>query len=101
LKFHRNLKLFNLSESFIRKLLFLNLLLFFLKNSFEKDQLSKYFFSNLYSNLCKLACKGVGPKGVLFSKDCISRNQVERYFQTLFFIKDYFPFSKDLSSNPI
>jgi hypothetical protein len=50
---------------------------FILEDPFEKrNQLSKYFFSILYSNLCKFACKGVDPKGILFSEDTslISRN---------------------------
>jgi hypothetical protein len=35
-------------------------------------------FSILYSNLCKLACKGVNHKCVLFSKDCILKTKFER-----------------------
>jgi hypothetical protein len=59
--------------------------------------ISKYkiLFSILYSNLCKLACKGVNHKGVLFSKDCILKTKFERYFQTSFY-KELFTISKDL-----
>jgi hypothetical protein len=46
----------------------------FWKNFFEKDQISKYYFPVLYSNLCKLACKGVNHKCVLFSKVGILKN---------------------------
>jgi hypothetical protein len=53
----------------------LNPLFIFLKNFFEKEQISKYyFFPVLYSNLCKLACKGVNHKCVLFSKIGILKN---------------------------
>jgi hypothetical protein len=77
LKIHRDLKLLSLFESFNRKCFKLSTM--FLKTPFwEKNQLSKYFFSNLYSNLCKFACKGVNPKGILFSEDCISRTKFER-----------------------
>jgi hypothetical protein len=57
---------------------YLKLSIIFLKNFFEKDQVSKYYFLILYSNLCKLACKGMNHKCVLFSKDCISKTKFER-----------------------
>jgi hypothetical protein len=35
---------------------YIKLSIIFLKNFFEKDQVSKYYFPFFYSNLCKLAC---------------------------------------------
>jgi hypothetical protein len=78
---------------------YFKLLLFFLKNFFEKDQVPKYYFPLLYSNLCKLACKGVNLKCVLFSKDCILKTEFERWFQTLFY-KALFLISKDFIFKP-
>jgi hypothetical protein len=74
---------------------FKKLSIIFLKNFFEKYQLSNYYFPSFIQNLCKLACKGVNHKGILFSKDCILKTKFERYFQTSFY-KDLFPTSKDL-----
>jgi hypothetical protein len=52
----------------------------------RKESIIKILLSNLYSNLCKFACKGVNPKGIKFSEDFLSRKtKFERYFQTLFY----------------
>jgi hypothetical protein len=77
LKIHRDLKLFESIWKLYLKTI-LNFPLFFLKNFFEKDQVSKYYFPFFYSNLCKLACKGENHKCVLFSKDCILKTKFER-----------------------
>jgi hypothetical protein len=58
LEIHRDLKLLSLFERFIRKLFFLKKLsIIFLKNFFEKDQVSKYYFPSFIQTYASLLAK--------------------------------------------
>jgi hypothetical protein len=77
----QELKTFECFKSFIRKLI--QAFYYFLKNFFEKDQVSKILFSSLFQNLCKLISIGSVYQKT-FKKRFHFQNQVESYFQTLY-----------------
>jgi hypothetical protein len=76
LKIHRNLKLLSLFGTFIIKSIS-NIYLFLEGPPWEKQNI-KISISFFYSNLCKLACKGMNHKCLLFTKDCLSKTLLER-----------------------
>jgi hypothetical protein len=69
-----------------------------MKKLVEKSKISKYYFLPFYSNLCKLACKGMSFKYVY--KDCIFKTTIEDETQGLFEKKYFYLISKDSLRKP-
>jgi hypothetical protein len=59
----QGIKTFEFIRRFILKLF--PTLSYFLNNSFEKNQMSKYYFLAKIQNLCKLAGKGMTHKDII------------------------------------
>jgi hypothetical protein len=57
---------------------YFKLSIIFLEEFLRERSSIQILFPFLYSNLCKLACKGVNHKCVLFSKYCILKTKFER-----------------------
>jgi hypothetical protein len=58
--------------------------IYFLKDFFEKDQVSKYYFV-FNSNLCKLSCKGIFTKW--FIKFSYAKGMFENDISKTIFVK--------------